>query len=134
MGDSETTADLNRYEAVIKLQMEEITKLRAEVTRLTEGADAHSTLQGIYRNPESPETNRIKAAAAALPIEKPKLLSVVPPIEMDRRQAWRLYERWALKRQIIKETHILPAPGWDAPLKTMSTYRPTVMTCRRCRS
>ena len=108
---------------LIRLQMEEITRLRGEVERLTSEADAHTTLKHIYSNPDSPEAHRIRAAAAALPIEKPKLLSVMAPPEMDRRESWRLYTRWALKKQIILETHSLPPKGWDAHLQA-NTYVP----------
>ena len=108
---------------LIRLQMEEITRLRAEVERLTSEADAHTTLRSIYTNPASPEGNRIKAAAAALPIEKPRLLSVLPSSEPSRVERWRAYERYRLKREILTETHRLPAPGWDGHLVS-DTYQP----------
>jgi hypothetical protein len=62
--------------------MQELDRLREEVERLKNGADAHTTLQAIYRNPASPEGNRIKAAAASLPIEKPKLMPERAPLEL----------------------------------------------------
>jgi hypothetical protein len=34
-----------------------------------------------------------------------------------------IYERWALRRQIMKETRELPASGWDAHL-VGDTYQP----------
>ena len=68
---------LNRFECVIRLQMTEIDKLRAENKRLVDwimgDADALTTLQAIYQNPQVFEGNRIKAAAASLPFERPKL-------------------------------------------------------------
>ena len=36
-------------------------------------ADALTTLQGLYLNPDEPAGNRIKAAAAAIGYERPKL-------------------------------------------------------------
>ena len=108
---------------LIRRQMEEITRLRAEVERLTSEADAHTTLKSIYTNPASPECNRIKAAAAALPVERPRLLSVVPSSEPSRVERWRAYERYRLKREILVETHRLPAPGWDGHL-VGDTYQP----------
>ena len=117
MTEETTKQKLARYEYVLDAQMQEIDRLRAENERLMSQADAHTTLRSIYSNPASPEGNRIKAAAAALPVEKPKLLSVVPPIEMVRREAWRIYQRWSLRRQIIRETHGLPVKGWDAHLQ-----------------
>jgi hypothetical protein len=109
-------AKLDEYAYIIKAQMEELDRLRTENERLKAGLDAHQTLRLIYTNPNSPEGNRIKAAAAALPVEKPKLMSVVPSGEQDRRERWRAYQRYELKRQIVIETQQLPAPGWDAKL------------------
>jgi hypothetical protein len=68
---------LDRYEYVIRLQMTEIDKLRGEVNGLIAWimgeSDALTCLQSVYSNPASSEGNRIKAAAAALPFERPKL-------------------------------------------------------------
>jgi hypothetical protein len=68
---------LVRYEHVIKLQMEEIAKLRTENKRLLDwilgNTDALTCLQGIYQNPESSEYSKIRAASGALPFERPKL-------------------------------------------------------------
>src|SRR6516165_4407346 len=68
---------LDRFEYVIRLQMAEIDKLRTENKRLVDwimgDADALTCLQAVYNNPASSEGNRIKAAAASLPFERPKL-------------------------------------------------------------
>jgi hypothetical protein len=64
---------LARYEYVLDAQMKEIDKLRAENQRLTAEADAHTMLKSIYLNPNASEASRIKAAAAAVQFEKPKL-------------------------------------------------------------
>jgi hypothetical protein len=68
---------LNRFEHVIRLQMTEIDVLRAEVQRLVSwimgDLDSLTVLQSVYSNPASSEANRIKAAASALPFERPKL-------------------------------------------------------------
>jgi hypothetical protein len=76
---------------IIRLQTARIAELEAENERLKSSLDAHGTLRLIYSNPNSPEGNRIKAAAAALPVEKPKLMSVVPSSEPDRKERWRAY-------------------------------------------
>ena len=116
MTEETVTEKLARYETVLDLQMKELDRLRAENERLRDGADAHSTLQSIYRNPASPEGNRIKAAAASLPVEKPKLMSIGPPIELNRRERWRVFEMWSQRRQYIIEHRAIPPPGWDAHL------------------
>jgi hypothetical protein len=68
---------LDRYEYVIRAQMAEIDKLRAENKRLLEwingDRDALTCLQGVYNDPGASEGNRIRAAAAAIPFERPKL-------------------------------------------------------------
>jgi hypothetical protein len=73
----EAEQKLIRFEHVIKLQMEEIAKLRSENKRLLDwilgNTDALTCLQGIYQNPDSSEYSKIKAASGALPFERPKL-------------------------------------------------------------
>jgi len=92
-GMVEETAEqkLKRYEYVLDAQADEIDKLRAEVARLTEGADAHTVLQSLYRNRDLPESLRAKAAIGALPTERPRLLSTVPLSEVDRKERWRTW-------------------------------------------
>jgi hypothetical protein len=57
--------------------MEEIERLRAEIKQLVDwimgDRDALSCLQAIYNNPAAAEGSRIKAAAAAIAFERPKL-------------------------------------------------------------
>ena len=68
----------------IKLRetLDENDKLRALVANLTEGANAHQTLQSLYRNVDLPESLRAKCAAASLPHETPRLESVPPAIDV----------------------------------------------------
>jgi uncharacterized coiled-coil protein SlyX len=74
---------LTRYEAVIGLQMQEIDRLRAVVAKLTEGADdAHSTLRRLYLDETQPSTTRVRAAQAALNVEKPSLKPQPAPLEL----------------------------------------------------
>jgi uncharacterized coiled-coil protein SlyX len=74
---------LARYETVIGLQMEEIDRLRAQVTALTEGADdAHSTLRRLYLDEAQNPNTRVRAAQAALNVEKPRLAPVEAPLEL----------------------------------------------------
>jgi hypothetical protein len=84
--DAQPQADLKAYaerlEHLCRAQAVEITKLRNEVARLTEGASAYATLSDIHRNRDLPESVRVKAAIGCLPHELPKLQSVPPAIDL----------------------------------------------------
>ena len=82
MTEESAEQKLARYEYVLDAYMAELDKLRAENERLIAAADAHATLRAIYTNPALSETARLKAAAASLPFEKPKLMSTPPPLEL----------------------------------------------------
>jgi hypothetical protein len=118
-------AKLDEYEYLLKLQMEKIEELATENARLVAACDAHGVLKSIYLDPNASQTNRFKAAAASLPVEKPKLLSVVSSTEPSRAERWRAYARYQRKTEIIMETGRLPAPGsnWDLEL-TAQSYQP----------
>ena len=68
---------LTRAEYVVKLQMAEIDRLRDEVDGplawINGDADALTTLQSVYLNPDESVGHRVKAAASALPFERPKV-------------------------------------------------------------
>jgi hypothetical protein len=65
---------LARYEFVLDAYVRELAKLREENERLRSAAGAHDILKAIYLDPDAPQGNRIKAAAASLAHEKPKLM------------------------------------------------------------
>ena len=65
-------AQLDDAAYIIREQMGRIAELEAEVERLRT-CDAHGTLKSIYLNQDAPQGNRIKAAQAALTVEKPRL-------------------------------------------------------------
>ena len=68
---------IDRLEHALRAQMDKINELRTENKRLVDwimgDSDALTCLQAVYTNPASSEGNRIKAAAASLPFERPKL-------------------------------------------------------------
>jgi hypothetical protein len=68
---------LSRFECVIRLQMTEIDKLRAENQALVDwiqgDSDALTCLQTIYNSSTASEANKVKAAAAAIGYERPKM-------------------------------------------------------------
>jgi hypothetical protein len=115
----------DEYEDVIRRQMAEIDRLRNEVKCLTAEADAHGVLKAVYLDRDAPQSLRVKAASAALPVEKPKLLSVMTSRAPSRFERWRVYARYQRKTEIILETGQLPAPGsgWDAQYQD-GVYQP----------
>ena len=74
-------AKLDDAKHVMRRQMEEIDRLRAENERLKANASAHQTLAAIYSDPNQPTGHRIKAAGLALGVETPRLDSVPPAID-----------------------------------------------------
>jgi predicted HNH restriction endonuclease len=81
---------LNRFECVIRLQMAEIDKLRAENQALVDwiqgDSDALTVLQTIYNSSTTSETNRVKAAAAAIGYERPKMMGATNLVVVDFRE------------------------------------------------
>src|SRR5215471_12130096 len=101
MTETEETVEqkLARYETVIGLQMEEIDRLRAVVAKLTEGTDdAHSTLRRLYLDETQSSNARIRAAAAALNVEKARLTPQPPPLDLVREPDLPLAEVVRLQR------------------------------------
>jgi hypothetical protein len=119
-------AKLDEYEYLLKLQMAKIEELSAENARLKADADAHATLRAIYTDPDAPRSDRIKAATASLPHEKPKFGSVLPALSghVSRRERWRLFEKWSQRREYIIEHHDLPPKGWDQHLQPDTFQEP----------
>ena len=59
-------AKLKRHEDALSLCMAEIEKLRAENQRLRSESGAHTALRSVYTDPQASETNKVRAAAAAI--------------------------------------------------------------------
>jgi hypothetical protein len=76
--DVQSQTDLKAYadrlEVLCRAQADEISRLRGELARATEGAGALATLQSLYRDPAMPEALRAKCAIGCLPHEEPRLL------------------------------------------------------------
>ena len=81
---SKTASTLGDYEKALHQMLDENEALRGEVDKLRAenkclidwimgDADALATLQRVYLNSDEPAANRIKAAAAAIGYERPKL-------------------------------------------------------------
>src|SRR6516165_10454293 len=90
-----TDTEKAEYESVVgmltaKLEeaVGEIDRLRAVVAKLTGTDDAHSTLRRLYLDEALPPTARVRAAAAALNFEKPRLESVPPPLDLTAEETY----------------------------------------------
>ena len=74
-----TTPDpqIARLEYTVREQMALIEQMRAEIDRLVDwimgDKDALTCLQAVYNDATASEGNRIKAAASALPFERPRM-------------------------------------------------------------
>jgi hypothetical protein len=82
MTEETSEEKIARYEFVLDAYVRELTKLREENARLRSAAGAHDVLKAIYQDPDAPQGNRIKAAQAALNVEKPRLEPVPPPMDL----------------------------------------------------
>ena len=82
-------------------------------------------LQSVCVSSDIATDYKIEAGELLRKHESPRIASesVRPAYSDDgvtgasRTEAWRVYERWQLKKQIILETHALPERDWDAHLK-----------------
>ena len=75
-----TPADqIVRLEYVVREQMKEIDRQRAEIDRLlgwiNGDTDELTTLLSVYLDPNASEGNRIKAASSAIGFERPKMVA-----------------------------------------------------------
>jgi hypothetical protein len=84
--DIQSQTDLKAYadrlEVLCRAQADEIDRLRAVVAKLTGTDDAHSTLRRLYLDEAQSPNARIRAATAALVVEKPRLAPEPRPLEL----------------------------------------------------
>ena len=67
----------------------------------------------------------LKAAAAAIGYEQPKIGSVLPSLgNVSRTERWRVFEMWSQRRQYIIEHHAIPPAGWDDHLQRDNYVEP----------
>jgi hypothetical protein len=127
MAETEETVEqkLARFETVIGLQMQEIDRLRTENDALRAEGGAHTALRSVYNDPQASETNKVRAASAAIGYEQPKIGSVMPSLgNVSRTERWRVYEMWAQRREYIFQHRAIPPPGWDDHLQRDTYVEP----------
>jgi hypothetical protein len=111
--DAQSQTDLKAYaerlEHLCRAQADEIDRLRAQVTALTEGTDdAHSTLRRLYLDEAQNPNTRVRAAQAAMSFEKPSLKPQPAPLELTAEPYEPLAER--LERQRARMERLLALP------------------------
>jgi len=73
---------LKRHEDALSLCIAEIEKLRAENERLRSAEGAHDVLRRLYLDEAQNPNTRVRAAQAALNVEKPRLAPVEAPLDL----------------------------------------------------
>jgi hypothetical protein len=81
-------------------------------------ADAHTCLQAVYNDPAASQGNRIKAAAASLPFEKPKLTSVEPPVELRAESVLSIKDLLASRK--AREDRLKGLGSTEPPIEVLS--------------
>jgi hypothetical protein len=82
MGLIMTDAEKAEYEDMVRLLTVKLEQLAAENARLRSEAGAHDVLRNIYGDVSQPAGVRVKAAQAALNVEKPRLQPQPPPLDL----------------------------------------------------
>ena len=120
-----TDTEKAEYEDVLRRLTAKCEELVAENARLRSESGAHTALRSVYTDPQASETNKVRAAAAAIGYEQPKIGSVMPLLgNVSRTERWRVYEKWAQRREYIFEHRAIPPPGWDNHLQRDTYVEP----------
>ena len=120
-----TDTEKAEYEDVLRRLTAKCEELVAENARLRSESGAHTALRSIYTDPQASESNKVRAAAAAIGYEQPKIGSVMPLLgNVSRTERWRVYEKWAQRREYIFEHRAIPPAGWDNHLQRDNYVEP----------
>jgi hypothetical protein len=115
--DMMTRRRIEAAEAVLGFEAPEAAVLRAR-----------EYLIEVFENREEDIADRMDALKASRKAEaakvNPKIVHLTRRTQMDRREAWRTYERWKRKRHLTKVTRMAPLPGWDDDLLADSYLPP----------
>jgi len=103
----------------------EIDRLRAVVAKLTEGTDdAHSTLRRLYLDEALSPTTRVRAAQAALNVEKASLKPTEAPLDLIAEPIEPLAE--VVRRQRARaDRMLLEDPQYRDLPKSFISFKPT---------
>ena len=115
---------LAKYEKALHQMLDENETLRAEVTKLkgqistlvdwiNGDADALTTLQSLYLSADEPAGNRIKAAAAAIGFERPRLTASASLVVVDFRERVKQARLKSLAE--LKAIEHIPEPALPEP-------------------
>jgi hypothetical protein len=88
----------DRLEVLCRAQADEIDRLRNVVAKLTGTDDAHSTLRRLYLDEALAPTARVRAAQAALGVEKASLKPMEAPLVLVPEEYESLADRVARMR------------------------------------
>jgi len=107
-------AQVAQLEFVVREQMKHIAGLQAKYDALLEAMTkeygAHAALIAIYSDPSKPDSLRARAAASALPFEKPKLSAP------QQQSVFSLYDYLEGRRQKKPELKVIESkPEGDPP-------------------
>jgi hypothetical protein len=113
-------AELDEYKHVVRQQIAEIDKLRIENQALVDwiqgDSDALTCLQTIYNSSTASEGNKVRAAAAAIGYERPKMMAT-NLVVLDFRERVR---QARLKAPLVEPKVIEHIPLADAELTSAS--------------
>ena len=108
---TDPAAQVQQLEYVVREQMRHIAELQAKYDALLEVMQkeygAHAALVAIYSDPTKPDHIRAKAAASALPFEKPKISAP------QQAPVFSLYDYLETAR--LKKLKVIEAKAQDEP-------------------
>src|SRR5947207_7914456 len=82
MTDAEFQSRLSEYEDLLRKLTSKCEELAAANSRLMAECSAHQTLRSLYGDPTQPATVRLRAAAAAINVETPRLTPQSAPLDL----------------------------------------------------
>jgi hypothetical protein len=116
-----TDTEKAEYEGIIRMLTTKLEELAGENERLRSEGGAYAALRGVFLNRDIPETLRVKAATAALPHEKPRLMPERAPLDLTAEESEPLaavVERQRARQNLLcpqstdQVLDVVPRCGW----------------------